>query len=69
MQGECCDSSNTSFFDDTSTHLVCEVPNKGGKIFAAIAAGIWILSIKYIEDSSKAGYLLDVNMLLLLLFL
>jgi hypothetical protein len=49
------------YYDAKCTHILCEKPSRGEKIFGAIAAGKWVLSSKYIEDSADAGQFLDVR--------
>lgn len=47
-------------YDASCTHIVCEMPNRSEKIFGAIAAGKWVLSLNYIADSLAEGFFLDV---------
>uniref|UniRef100_A0AAG5CVL1 BRCT domain-containing protein n=1 Tax=Anopheles atroparvus TaxID=41427 RepID=A0AAG5CVL1_ANOAO len=46
-------------YDPACTHILCGKPNRGEKMLSGIAAGKWILSTKYLDDSHDAGYFLD----------
>ncbi|XP_050100587.1 DNA topoisomerase 2-binding protein 1-A [Anopheles aquasalis] len=46
-------------YDPSCTHVISNRPNRGEKTLSAIAAGKWVLSTKYIEDSLQAGFFLD----------
>lgn len=46
-------------YNVTCTHVVCEKPSRSQRIYSAIAAGKWMLSMKYISDSMEAGYFLN----------
>lgn len=50
-----------SGYDVNCTHVLCEKPSRSERIFSSIAAGKWILSLQYIEDSVEAGYFLNVS--------
>lgn len=58
LGGKICE--NILNYDKSCTHMVCERPNRGEKIFSCIAAGKWVLSLDYIKDSVAAGHFLDV---------
>lgn len=51
--------SKPNEYDKACTHILCGKPNRGEKNLSEIAAGKWLLCIKYVEDSSEAGYFLD----------
>uniref|UniRef100_A0A182P507 BRCT domain-containing protein n=1 Tax=Anopheles epiroticus TaxID=199890 RepID=A0A182P507_9DIPT len=46
-------------YDPACTHILCGKPNRGEKMLSGIAAGKWLLSTKYLDDSFEAGYFLD----------
>ncbi|GAB0098513.1 hypothetical protein DMENIID0001_142550 [Sergentomyia squamirostris] len=48
----------TDSYDETCTHLMYQHLNRGEKVLGAVAAGKWLVPIKYIEDSVKIGYFL-----------
>uniref|UniRef100_A0A1Q3EWX2 Putative dna topoisomerase 2-binding protein 1-a n=2 Tax=Culex tarsalis TaxID=7177 RepID=A0A1Q3EWX2_CULTA len=52
-------STKPNEYDKACTHILCGKPNRGEKILSGIAAGKWLLCVKYIEDSSEAGHFLD----------
>uniref|UniRef100_A0A182NQG7 BRCT domain-containing protein n=1 Tax=Anopheles dirus TaxID=7168 RepID=A0A182NQG7_9DIPT len=52
-------SSDPSRYDPACTHVLCGKPNRGEKMLSGIAAGKWLLSTKYLDDSFEAGYFLD----------
>lgn len=54
-------SSKPNESDKACTHILCGKPNRGEKILSGIAAGKWLLCIKYVEANSEAGYFLDVS--------
>lgn len=54
-------TENTTAYDPTCTHVLCEYPSRSEKVFSAIAAGKWILKTSYIDDSSAAGEFLNVT--------
>lgn len=53
-------SENNAGYDSECTHVLCEKQSKSEKIYSAMAAGKWILGIKYIADSAEAGHFLNV---------
>lgn len=56
LGGEVC--TNRGGYDPTCTHVLCEKPSRSEKIFSAIAAGKWLLTLRYVEDSALAeGFL------------
>lgn len=57
LGGEVCDNRNG--YDPTCTHVLCEKPSRSEKIFSAIAAGKWLLTLRYVEDSEQADGFLD----------
>lgn len=59
LGGRICE--NILNYDRSCTHLVCEKPNRGEKIFGCIAAGKWVLCLDYIRDSVDAGHFLNVR--------
>lgn len=48
-------------FEAGCTHLVIKSPNRNEKFLAFCAAGKWVLSIDFLEDSIKAGHFLPVR--------
>ncbi|KFB41202.1 AGAP002760-PA-like protein [Anopheles sinensis] len=52
-------ASDPNRYDPACTHIVCGKPNRGEKMLSGMAAGKWILSTKYLDDSYEAGYFLD----------
>ncbi|XP_052869521.1 DNA topoisomerase 2-binding protein 1 [Anopheles cruzii] len=52
-------AADVNRYDPTCTHIVCGMPNRGEKILAGIAAGKWLLSTKYLQDSYQKGHFLD----------
>lgn len=48
-------------YDPMCTHVLCSKIGRMEKIMCALAAGKWILSINYIEDSVKANRFLNVK--------
>lgn len=60
LKGEVCDLNLR--YDSSCTHVLCEQPNRGEKIFSGIASGKWILSLNYIADSIAVGYFKDEEM-------
>uniref|UniRef100_A0A182VZQ1 BRCT domain-containing protein n=1 Tax=Anopheles minimus TaxID=112268 RepID=A0A182VZQ1_9DIPT len=52
-------ASDPTRYDPDCTHILCGKPNRGEKMLSGIAAGKWILSTKYLDDSFEAGYFLD----------
>ncbi|XP_035774152.1 DNA topoisomerase 2-binding protein 1-A-like [Anopheles albimanus] len=56
LKGEVADLSR---YDPACTHVISSRPNRGEKTLSAIAAGKWVLSTKYIEDSLQAGFFLE----------
>uniref|UniRef100_A0A182Q3E0 BRCT domain-containing protein n=1 Tax=Anopheles farauti TaxID=69004 RepID=A0A182Q3E0_9DIPT len=52
-------TSDPNRYDATCTHILCGKPNRGEKMLSGIAAGKWLLSTKYLDDSFEAGYFLD----------
>lgn len=57
LGGEVCENRNG--YDPTCTHVLCEKPSRSEKIFSAIAAGKWLLTLRYVEDSAQADGFLD----------
>lgn len=57
LGGELCE--NRGGYDPTCTHVLCERPSRSEKIFSAIAAGKWLLSLGYIQDSALAQSFLN----------
>ncbi|KAH8336169.1 hypothetical protein KR074_007636, partial [Drosophila pseudoananassae] len=57
LGGKMCE--NLVNYDDACTHLLCERPNRGEKMLGCMAAGKWILSIQYVEQSHARGHFLD----------
>lgn len=60
--------SENQNYDPESTHLICVKPSRNEKTLACIAAGKWILHVSYVDESVKAGKLLDVMHRLLRFF-
>jgi topoisomerase (DNA) II binding protein 1 len=58
LGGEVCESHN---YEAQCTHILCEKPSRGEKIFSGIAGGKWVLSTKYVEACTAVGYFLDVS--------
>ncbi|ETN58499.1 DNA topoisomerase 2-binding protein 1 [Anopheles darlingi] len=56
LKGEVADLSR---YDPACTHVISSRPNRGEKTLSAIAAGKWVLSTSYIEDSLENGFFLD----------
>lgn len=54
-------ASDPNRYDPACTHILCGKPNRGEKMLSGIAAGKWLLSTKYLDDSFEAGYFLDVR--------
>ncbi|XP_052901138.1 DNA topoisomerase 2-binding protein 1-A [Anopheles moucheti] len=52
-------ASDPNRYDPNCTHILCGKPNRGEKMLSGIAAGKWLLSTKYLDDSFEAGYFLD----------
>nr|XP_040229158.2 DNA topoisomerase 2-binding protein 1 [Anopheles coluzzii] len=52
-------ASDPNRYDPACTHILCGKPNRGEKMLSGIAAGKWLLSTKYLDDSFEAGYFLD----------
>ncbi|XP_035896167.1 DNA topoisomerase 2-binding protein 1 [Anopheles stephensi] len=52
-------ASDPNRYDPECTHILCGKPNRGEKMLSGIAAGKWLLSTKYLDDSFDAGYFLD----------
>lgn len=50
---------NRGGYDPTCTHVLCEKPSRSEKIFSAIAAGKWLLTLRYVEDSALAECFLN----------
>lgn len=46
-------------YDAKCTHVICFKPSRVEKVLCAMAAGKWIVSLKYIEDSYQAKKYLD----------
>ncbi|XP_050068069.1 DNA topoisomerase 2-binding protein 1-A [Anopheles maculipalpis] len=57
LQGQL--ASDPNRYDPECTHILCGKPNRGEKMLSGIAAGKWLLSTKYLDDSYDAGYFLD----------
>lgn len=49
----------SSEYESRCTHIVCLKPGRVEKVLCAVAAGKWIISLKYIEDSYQAREFLD----------
>uniref|UniRef100_A0A182SUK6 BRCT domain-containing protein n=1 Tax=Anopheles maculatus TaxID=74869 RepID=A0A182SUK6_9DIPT len=52
-------ASDPNRYDPDCTHILCGKPNRGEKMLSGIAAGKWLLSTKYLDDSYDEGYFLD----------
>lgn len=59
LNGGLCESM--VLYDESCTHYLCDVPRRAEKTYCAIAGGKWVLKPDYIQDSSEAGYFLDVS--------
>lgn len=46
-------------FDSNFTHVICAKPARVEKVMCAIAAGKWVLPLKYVENSWEAKEFLD----------
>lgn len=59
LNGKLCD--NLQRYDSACTHFVCEKPSRSEKMFSCVAAGKWVLSLRYVEKSFEAKQFLDVR--------
>lgn len=59
LGGKVCE--NLANYDNSCTHFICEKPSRSEKMLSCVAAGKWVLGLKYIEKSYDANQFLDVR--------